>query len=115
MPQVLIDIEIGDTDSDELIIVQTMRERKQIMDARADVFVALPGGIGTFEELFEAWTAGSIGLHGKPVFVLDPDDFYRPLWTYLDSLVDRGFVRQAALDYVRRVSTVDELFAAIES
>jgi len=115
MPQALIDIEVGDGDSDELIVVDTMRERKRIMDERADAFVALPGGLGTFEELFEVWTAGTIGIHSKPVFVLDPDGFYRPLWTYLDSLVDTGFVRAAALDYVRRVSTVDELFAAIES
>jgi uncharacterized protein (TIGR00730 family) len=114
MPQVLIDIEIGDVESDELIIVDTMRERKRIMDERADAFVALPGGIGTLEELLEVWTAGSIGLHAKPVFVLDPDGFYHPLWAYLESLVDAGFVRQAALDYLRRVSTVDEVFAAIE-
>lgn len=114
MPQALIDIEIGDVESTELIVVDTMRERKRLMDSLADVFVALPGGIGTFEELFEVWTAGSIGMHGKPVFVLDPDDFYRPLWTFLESLVDRGFVRQAALDYPRRVSTVDELFTAVE-
>ncbi len=115
MPQALIDVEVGDLDADELIIVDTMRERKRVMDERADVFVALPGGLGTLEELFEVWTAGSIGMHGKPVFVLDPDGFYRPLWTYLQSLVDGGFVRQAALDYLRKISTVDELFAAIES
>jgi uncharacterized protein (TIGR00730 family) len=115
MPQALIDIEIGDVESDELIIVDTMRERKRIMDERADAFVALPGGIGTFEELFEVWTAGTIGAHDKPVFVLDPDGFYRPLWTYLDALVDTGFVRTAAMNYLSRVSTVDELFAAIEA
>jgi uncharacterized protein (TIGR00730 family) len=115
MPQALIDIEVGDLDSDELIIVDSMRERKRIMDSRADAFVALPGGIGTLEELFEVWTAGSIGLHGKPVFVLDPDGFYCPLWTYLESLVDAGFVRRAALDYLRQVSTVDEIFAALEA
>jgi len=114
MPQVLIDIEVGDVESDELTIVDTMRARKQLMDDRSDVFVVLPGGIGTFEELFEVWTAGSIGLHRKPVFVLDPDGFYGPLWTYLESLVDKGFVRQHALDYLRRVSTVDELFVAME-
>jgi hypothetical protein len=114
MPQALIDVEIGDTESDELVIVDTMRERKRLMDERADMFVALPGGIGTLEELFEVWTAGSIGMHGKPVFVLDPEGFYRPLWTYLLALVDAGFVRQAALDYVHRVTTVDELFGAIE-
>ena len=115
MPQALIDIEIGDFDSDELVIVDSMRERKRIMDSRADVFVVLPGGIGTLEELFEVWTAGSIGLHSKPVFVLDPDGFYRPLWTYLESLVDAGFVRLAALEYLRRVSTVDELFTALQA
>jgi uncharacterized protein (TIGR00730 family) len=115
MPQVLIDIEVGDVESDELTIVDTMRARKQLMDDRSDVFVVLPGGIGTFEELFEVWTAGSIGLHTKPVFVLDPDGFYDPLWTYLESLVDKGFVRQHALDYLRRVSTVDELFTVIEA
>ncbi|HEY3714829.1 MAG TPA: TIGR00730 family Rossman fold protein [Jatrophihabitantaceae bacterium] len=114
MLQALIDIEMGDFDSDELIIVDTMRERKRIMDDRADAFVALPGGIGTFEELFEVWTAGTIGLHDKPIFVLDPDGFYRPLWTYVESLVDTGFVRPAALGHLRRVSTVDEVFAALE-
>ena len=114
MPQALIDIEMGDLDSDELIIVDTMRERKRIMDDRADAFVALPGGIGTFEELFEVWTAATIGLHDKPIFVLDPDGFYRPLWTYMESLVDTGFVRPAALGHLRRVSTVDEVFAPLE-
>jgi len=114
MPQALIDIEMGDLDSDELIIVDTMRERKRIMDDRADAFVALAGGIGTFEELFEVWTAATVGLHDKPIFVLDPDGFYRPLWTYMESLVDTGFVRPAALGHLRRVSTVDEVFAPLE-
>jgi uncharacterized protein (TIGR00730 family) len=115
MPQVLIDIEVGDVESDELTIVDSMRARKQLMDDHSDAFVTLPGGIGTFEELFEVVTAGSIGLHSKPVFVLDPDGFYDPLWTYLESLVDQGFVRQHALAYLQRTSTVDELFTAIEA
>jgi uncharacterized protein (TIGR00730 family) len=114
MPQALIDIEIGDHDADELIIVDTMRERKRLMDQRADAFLALPGGIGTLEEFFEVWTAGSIGMHDKPVLVLDPDGFYRPLWAYLESLVDEGFVRQAALDRLHRVSTVDDAFAVLD-
>jgi uncharacterized protein (TIGR00730 family) len=114
MPQRLIATEIGDDDSTELIVVDTMRERKQIMDERCDAFLALPGGIGTLEELFEAWTAGSIGMHDKPVIVVDPDGFYSQLWTYLESLVDKGFVRQAALDTLHRTSTVDEGFTIIE-
>ena len=114
MPRRLIDMEIGDDESDELIIVNTMRERKGLMDKHCDAFIALPGGIGTMEELFEVWTAGSLSMHRKPVVVLDPDGFYSPLWTYLESLVDEGFVRQAALDALHRVSTVDEAFAVIE-
>lgn len=114
MPQALIDIEIGDVEADELIIVDTMRERKRLMDQRSDAFLALPGGIGTLEEFLEVWTAGSIGMHAKPVLVLDPDGFYRPLWTYLESLVDQGFVRQAALDRLHRVSTVDDAFAVLD-
>jgi uncharacterized protein (TIGR00730 family) len=113
MPQALIDIEIGDFDAEELIIVDTMRERKRLMDHRSDAFLALPGGIGTLEEFFEVWTAGSIGMHDKPVLVLDPEGFYGPLWAYLESLVDDGFVRQAALDRLHRVSTVDEAFAVL--
>jgi uncharacterized protein (TIGR00730 family) len=114
MPARLIDMEIGDDESDELIIVDTMRERKRIMDERCDAFIALPGGIGTMEELFEVWTAGSLDMHHKPVVVLDPDGIYSPLWTYLESLVDEGFVRQAALARLHRVSTVDDAFAVIE-
>ncbi|MEO9239611.1 MAG: TIGR00730 family Rossman fold protein, partial [Jatrophihabitantaceae bacterium] len=69
IPQQLVDLEVADHDADELLVVQTMRERKALMDAHADAFLILPGGIGTLEEFFEAWTAGSLGLHAKPVIV----------------------------------------------
>jgi hypothetical protein len=113
MPEHLVPLEVADRDADELIVVATMRERKRIMDERSDAFVALPGGIGTFEELFEAWTASSLGMHDKPVIVLDPDRFYDPLWRYLDDLEARGFVRRAALDGLHRVTTVDAAFAVL--
>jgi uncharacterized protein (TIGR00730 family) len=113
IPAHLIPLEVADTDADELVVVDTMRERKRIMDERSDAFVALPGGIGTLEELFEVWTAASLDMHAKPVAVLDPDGFYDPLWQYLDGLRSRGFVRSAALDVLRRTSTVNEAFAAV--
>jgi uncharacterized protein (TIGR00730 family) len=113
IPAHLMPLEVADTDADELIVVETMRERKRIMDERSDAFLALPGGIGTLEEFFEAWTAASLGMHAKPVAVLDPDGFYEPLWNYLDSLVARGFVRAAALDVLHRVQTVDAAFRAL--
>jgi hypothetical protein len=90
-----------------------MRERKRIMDERCDAFLALPGGIGTLEELFEAWTASSLGMHPKPVVVLDPSGFYEPMWDWLTSLAGAGFVRGAALEGLRRVTSVDAAFTAL--
>jgi uncharacterized protein (TIGR00730 family) len=114
IPAHLMPYEVADTDADELVVVDTMRERKQVMDERCDVLLALPGGIGTLEELFEMWTAGSLGMHDKPVIVLDPTGFYEPLWVYLDALRDQGFVRQAALDLLHRVATVEAAFDLVE-
>lgn len=113
IPVQLMPLEVADTDAGELVVVDTMRERKRIMDERSDAFLALPGGIGTLEELFEVWTSASLDMHAKPVVVLDPDGFYAPLWSYLDGLRGAGFVRAAALDAVRRTTTVDAAFAAL--
>jgi uncharacterized protein (TIGR00730 family) len=113
IPEHLIPYEVADTDADELVVVETMRERKRIMDERSDAFVALPGGIGTFEELFEMWTSLSLGMHDKPVIVLDPDGFYAPLWVYLDALCEKGFVRRAAIEALGRVDTIDAVLALL--
>jgi uncharacterized protein (TIGR00730 family) len=113
IPQHLVPYEVADVDADELIVVDTMRERKRVMDERSGAFLALPGGIGTLEELFEMWTSLSLGMHAKPVAVLDPDGFYDPLWRWLDDLIGRGFVRQTAVDVLHRTRTVDETMAAL--
>jgi uncharacterized protein (TIGR00730 family) len=114
IPVHLMPYEVADTEADELIVVDTMRQRKAVMDDRSDAFLALPGGIGTLEELFEVWTARSLDMHAKPVIVLDEDGFYAALWSFLETMRDRGFVRQAALDALHRVSTVSEAFAALD-
>ena len=67
IPEALLDMEVGDRDADELLVVDDMRTRKGLMDDRADAFLALPGGLGTLEELVEVWVARSLGLHAKPV------------------------------------------------
>lgn len=115
IPAHLIPHEVADTDADELVVVDTMRERKRVMDDRSDAFLALPGGLGTLEELFEVWTAASLGMHDKPVLVLDIDGFYEPLWRYLDELRERGFVRAAALATLRRVASVAAAFTELAS
>lgn len=114
IPKHLVPLEVADVDADSLVVVDTMRERKRVMDDASDAFIALPGGIGTLEELFEVWTAGSLGMHAKPVVVLDDGAFYQPLWSFLESLVARGFVRPAALDGLVRVTRVDDALTAIE-
>ena len=97
IPRGLVNREVADKNADELLITETMRERKALMDAHADAFLALPGGIGTCEELFEAWTARVLGMHTKPVVLLDPDGHYTGLLNWLDGLRERGFVSGAAL------------------
>jgi uncharacterized protein (TIGR00730 family) len=115
IPRHLVPYEVADVDADELIVVETMRERKRVMDERADAFLALPGGLGTLEELFEVWTAGTLGMHRKPVVVLDPDCFYGSLWQFLERLKKDGFVREQALDRLGCARTVDEAFGLLTS
>ncbi len=110
IPKALVHRELADVDADELVVTDTMRERKQVMEDRANAFIALPGGIGTLEEFFEAWTAGYLGMHDKPVVMLDPLGHYDGLLVWLHGLVERGFVSSAALD---RLIVVDDVEAAM--
>ncbi|MDF2823444.1 MAG: decarboxylase [Mycobacterium sp.] len=107
IPKALVHRELADVQADELIVTETMRQRKQVMEDRADAFITLPGGIGTLEELFETWTAGYLGMHAKPVVMLDPGGHYDGLMTWLAGLVDTGYVGAAALDRLLVVRDVE--------
>jgi len=98
IPKGLVGTELADDHADELVVVDTMRERKALMEAHGDAFLALPGGIGTCEELFEMWTSRVLSMHTKPVVVLDVDNHYRGLFDWVRELGGRGFVSRAALD-----------------
>jgi uncharacterized protein (TIGR00730 family) len=115
IPQALLALEVTDEDADELIVTATMRERKALMDDRADGFLALPGGLGTLEELLEIWVAGVLGMHAKPVVVLDPGGVFAHLRLLVDSLVDGGFVRATARDTLIWATDVEEALDAIEA
>jgi len=93
IPQALTAYEVVDRDADELVVTADMRERKAVMDERSDAFLVLPGGIGTMEEFFEAWVGLVLGIHRKPVVLLDPWDDYQPLHGLIAAMVQRGFVR----------------------
>ncbi|GAA4565566.1 LOG family protein [Planotetraspora kaengkrachanensis] len=114
MPQVLVDIEIADTDSGELIVTADMRERKGMMDARSDAFLVLPGGIGTLEELFEIWTSRVLGVHDRPLVVLDPWGLYAPLRLLVDGMYEQGFTRPNVFDAISWTTTVEEAFDLLE-
>jgi len=103
IPSTLMERELGHTGLDELHVVETMHERKQMMAEHSDAFVALPGGIGTFEELFEVWTWRQLGYHDKPVGLLNVDGYYDALIAFLDQTERRGFVSAAQ----RGLLTVD--------
>jgi uncharacterized protein (TIGR00730 family) len=112
IPKALVHRELADVDADELIVTDTMRERKQVMEDRADAFVVLPGGIGTLEEFFEAWTAGYLGMHDKPLVMLDPFGHYDGLLAWVRGLVDTGYVSAGAID---RLVVVADVAAAIQA
>lgn len=112
IPQILMRSEVADADADELIVSQSMHERKQVMEDRSDAFIVLPGGIGTLDELFDAWTTGYLGLHGKPVVLLDPGGHYEGLWSWLCGLLDSGYISQRAMD---RLVLLDKVSAALDA
>ncbi len=88
IPRSLVEREVAHRGLTELRVVESMHERKQLMHDLSDAFVALPGGIGTFEELFETLTWGQLGFHRKPCGILDVEDYYRPLVALLDRAVE---------------------------
>ena len=112
IPKALVHRELADVAADELVVTDTMRERKQVMEDRADAFIALPGGIGTLEEFFEAWTAGYLGMHTKPIVMLDPFGHYDGLLAWLRGLVGSGYVAEDALRYLTVVDNVDAALAS---
>lgn len=92
IPEALVNKELANTACDELHVVQTMHERKALMAERSDAFLALPGGIGTFEELFEVWTWRQLGYHDKPIGLLNVLGYYDRMLDFLAGSVEQGFM-----------------------
>lgn len=109
MPQRLVDREVAHSGLTELHIVDSMHARKAKMADLADAFIALPGGFGTYDELFEILTWSQIGLHQKPTGLLNVADFYAPLMTFLRSSVAAGFVQPRHLEMLHVGATAEEL------
>ncbi|MBB4866610.1 uncharacterized protein (TIGR00730 family) [Pseudomonas nitritireducens] len=113
IPQSLKDAEVGHSGLTRLEVVDGMHARKARMAELSDAFIALPGGLGTLEELFEVWTWGQLGYHAKPLGLLEVNGFFDPLLTFLDHLVQERFVRQPHRDMLQRAASPAELVSAL--
>ena len=114
IPEALTDREVAYTELDDLRIVGSMHERKATMAVLADAFVALPGGLGTLEELFEVWTWAQLGYHRKSVAVLNIHGYWDGLLQFVAHGVDQGFIKPPHRDILVVADTVAGLFEGIE-
>ena len=113
IPRDLFDREVPHRGLTELVEVGSMHERKARMADLADAFVALPGGVGTLEELFEVFTWQLLGIHDKPVLLLDPDGFFDALAQQLDLVVASGYLSPDRRARLGRVRDAEELLSAL--
>ncbi|MET8233934.1 TIGR00730 family Rossman fold protein [Micromonospora sp. NPDC005298] len=115
IPQALVDLEVADLGSDELLVTDSMASRKTLMIEKSDAFLTLPGGLGTLDELFEVWTTATLALHRKPMVLVDADGFYRPLLDWLTTVTDQHFLKPAGLGLLTVAPTVPAALDALES
>ncbi|WP_375238178.1 TIGR00730 family Rossman fold protein [Aurantibacter sp.] len=109
IPEFLQTREIVSNDLTELVTTKNMHDRKVVMYQKSDAFIIIPGGFGTMDEFFEISTWGQLGLHSKPIGVLNTDGFYNDLLRQIKKMVDKGFLAQANLDAVLVSDSIDDL------
>lgn len=115
IPQFLIEMEVAHHGLSELVVVDSMHERKAEMASRSDAFVALPGGFGTMEEFFEVLTWLQLGLHSKPCVLLNLHGFYTPLLQFFSDANKTGYISNDSMALLRVCTTIDELIDLTES
>lgn len=115
IPKALLDLGVGNATVSELVVTDGLRDRKAIMDERGDAFVALPGGLGTIEEVLEVLTLKQLGYHRKPIALLDLDGYFGPLHAQIQRGIDVGFIKPEFLDLWYPAPDVDALLRYLES
>lgn len=113
IPETMTDVEIAYHDADELIVTKTMRQRKQIMEDRADAFITLPGGFGTLEEISEMIVGRILDFHDKPLVLLNSHGFYDPLLELFDHFIEHRFAKPKHLRHVAVVATPADALEAL--
>ncbi len=115
LPKGLADRELAHPELTELRLVETMHQRKALMSDLADAFIALPGGVGTFEEIFEIWCWAQLGIHHKPFGLLSIDGYYDKLVEFLHQSRDEGFVRPEYVEMMMVEPDAEQLLTAFEA
>ena len=100
---------------DELIRTETMRERKQIMEDKADAFIIVPGGIGTYEEFFEILTLKQLNRHNKPMVVFNINGYYDTMQQFIRNGIDNNFMKEGCLELYEVCETIEDVFAYIDN
>lgn len=113
IPRFLEDRERGYRDVTELVMTDNMHDRKQRMFELSDAFVALPGGLGTLDETFEVITWRQLGLHDKPIVVVDVGGYWQPMQDLVDAVIDRGFAQPRSRDLYAVVPRVEDVLPAL--
>ncbi|MDZ7904851.1 MAG: TIGR00730 family Rossman fold protein [Cypionkella sp.] len=113
IPVHLLDMEVGKRDLTQFVITQDMHERKKVMFMNSDVIAVLPGGAGSLDEFFEVLTWAQIGLHQKPIYLIDIAGYWQPLLALLQHIIDQGFAAPSLRDLIRVVGDVDAFAAAM--
>jgi uncharacterized protein (TIGR00730 family) len=114
IPRHLHDVEVGHHGLTRLLVTENMHERKRLMFEMSDAFLVLPGGLGTLDETFEIVTWRQLGLHDKPIVVIDIGGYWQPLQAMVQHIVDSGFARPAVLSLFKIVPSVEAAFAALD-
>jgi len=115
IPRFLYEKEVGHDGVTELIIVDSMHERKQMMVDRSDAFVILPGGLGTLDEFFEIFTWWQLGLHEKPIIIANIAEYWTPLLSLIDNIIGHNFARQSDRDFIGVIERVEDIIGALET
>jgi len=115
IPRALVNQEIAHAGLTQLLVVQTMHERKAKMADLADGFIALPGGVGTLEEIFEQWGWARLGVHGKPCAFFEVKGFFEPVRTMLNQMLRAGFMRKEHTDIITFASDLGQILEAFRS
>ena len=113
IPKALVEKEWAHSGCSELHVVENMHERKSLMAERADAFLAMPGGIGTFEEFFEVWTWRQLGYHDKPVGLLNIKGYYDNLLAFLSTSVQQGFMNAEQMQLIRSGTNTELLLQSL--